>query len=79
MLSATGAESFSADEPWTLGDNIASYLGEMDDGANKVTAECWSPEDGVTTCTVSVQHDKGELVWSRNYRFQMLTGRSRVN
>lgn len=69
-----GAEGYEAGKRWTLGDDMAHYLAEMSGGENSVTAECWPPEDGGRTCTVTFGQDKGELVWSRGYRFRMVDG-----
>jgi hypothetical protein len=56
---------------WSLAQDIARYLAEMGSGANKVTAECWPPDGGSHTCTVLLNHNAGELVWTRLYRFQL--------
>lgn len=56
-------------EPWRLGDDIAYYMAEMNEGENAILVECEKTSNDKKRCTVSFNHNVGELVWSRYYRF----------
>ena len=67
-------EGVAASASARLSDDIAYYLSEMNTGANQVEAACWPPEGESRTCTVTLNHDAGELVWTRGYRFEWKDG-----
>jgi hypothetical protein len=55
----------------SISGDFSYYLSLMDRGTNLVSASCEEVSKSANFCTVSLNHELGELVWNRVYRFYL--------